>query len=419
MYQDEYAIVLTSPSTAYTVHVANLGETVKNTTSTKVSQQPNVGIFYQPQNSSVWQPSVEKQMMFKINRCNFDTGSHSVYLSSGSESLSGNTSTINYDVFKLSTSELTFSNTSIGFSYKGIDESKTVNSDSTRTSQIDSSFTSFSANRNITLAAQKKVVAPISTTGPLTYSANNYYLRPVLTSNDSKISPAIDNSRINLITVENLINRGSFANSDVVISAAGTGYSAGTFDISGTGGSGGVVTTTVSGTGAITSAYISSAGSGYYEDAAITLSGGTAGSITISTELGATGGNAKSKYISRRVTLEDTFDAQDLKVFLNAYKPKDTDIKVYYKVHNAEDPEDFEDKPYTMFTQETDANLISANESDIKSYVFRTSANNISYTSNSITYDKFKTFAIKIVLGSASTAIIPKVKDMKAIALDF
>ena len=117
--------------------------------------------------------------------------------------------------------------------------------------------------------------------------------------------------------------------------------------------------------------------------------------------------------------MEDTFDAQDLKVFLNAYKPKDTDIKVYYKVHNAEDPEDFEDKPYTMFTQETDANLISANESDIKSYVFRTSANNISYTSNSITYDKFKTFAIKIVLGSASTAIIPKVKDMKAIALDF
>ena len=52
LYPDEYAIVLTSPSTAYTVHVANLGETVKNTTSTKVSQQPNVGIFYQPHNQA-------------------------------------------------------------------------------------------------------------------------------------------------------------------------------------------------------------------------------------------------------------------------------------------------------------------------------------------------------------------------------
>ena len=72
-----------------------------------------------------------------------------------------------------------------------------------------------------------------------------------------------------------------------------------------------------------------------------------------------------------------------------------------------------------MFSQETDANLISANESDIKSYVFRTSANNITYTSSNVTYDKFKTFAIKIVLGSASSSIIPKIKDLKAIALDF
>ena len=418
LYPDEYAIVLTSPSSSYIVHVSNLGEAVKNTTDTKVSQQPGVSSFYQPQNSSIWKANVEKQMMFRINRCEFDTGSHVVYFSSKANPLSGNTSGINYDVFKLSTSELTFSNTSIGYSFKGIDASKTVNSDSSRTSQIDSTFASFSANRNVTLTTQKKIVAPNGTTGPVTYAANNYYLRATLTSNDSKISPAIDLGRLNLIPVENKINRGSFANSDVVISANGTGYSAGTFAITGTGGSSGEVTITVD-SGKIETAVISSAGSGYYEDASITLTGGTGGSVTLSTELGSSGGNALSKYISRRVTLEDTFDAQDLKVFLNAYKPKDTDIKVFYKVHNADDPEDFDDKPYVMFTQETDSNLVSSNESDIKSYVFRTSANNITYTSSNITYDKFKTFAIKIVLGSASTAIIPKVKDMKAIALDF
>ena len=104
---------------------------------------------------------------------------------------------------------------------------------------------------------------------------------------------------------------------------------------------------------------------------------------------------------------------------MNAYKPKDTDIKVYFRVHNAEDPEDFEKKPYVLMTQETDANLISANETDIKHYIFKTADSVISYTSSGVTYDKFKTFSIKIVLGSASTAIIPKIKDMKAIALDF
>ena len=108
--------------------------------------------------------------MFRVNRCNFDTGTHAVYLSLEANPLSGNTSGINYDVFKLSTSELTFSNTAIAYSFKGIDQSKTVNSDSTRTSQIDSAFTSFSANRNITLGTQKKVVAPISSTGQVTYA---------------------------------------------------------------------------------------------------------------------------------------------------------------------------------------------------------------------------------------------------------
>ena len=483
LYPDEYAIVLTSPSENYSVHVANLGETVRNTTDTKVSQQPGALSFYEPQNSSIWQPNVEKQMMFRVNRCNFDTGTHYAYLSLEANPLSGNTSGINYDVFKLSTSELTFSNTSIGFSFKGIDESKTVDSDSTRTSQLDSTWTSFSANRNIVLGAQKKVVSPVSTTGQVTYAANNVYVRVGLTSNDSKLSPAIDMSRINMISIENQINRGSLANNDIVILNGGTSYgSAPTLTVSGGGGTGAIATATVAGS-KITGVTVT-AGSGYYETPTISISGtgtqlssstvtdgsttatvsatsglsvdmlvtGTgipsnttivsitdstnfvmsnaataSGTVTLSfhanlsvaSELGINGGNAKTRYISRRVTLEDGFDAQDLKVFLNAYKPKDTDIKVYYRVHNAEDPESFEDKSYVLFTQETDANLISANESDIKEYVFRTSANNISYTSGTQTYDNFKTFSIKIVLGSASTAIIPKVKDMKAIALDF
>ena len=359
-------------------------------------------------------------MMFRVHRCNFDTGSDSVYLSMEGKPLSGNTSGINYDVFKLSTSELNFSNTALSYSYKGIPQTSTVTSDATRTSQIDSSFASFSANRNITLTAQKKVISSANTSSSaVSYSANNFYLRAVMTSNDSKISPAIDMSRINLITVENEINRGSFTNSDVVVTASGSGYTNGAFSITGTGGSSANVTIVTDGSGVISSAYISSAGSGYYEDASVTLTGGSNGTISIRDELGSDGGNCKTRYISRRVTLKDGFDAQDIKVILNAYKPKNTDVKVYYRVHNADDPQNFEDKPYTLFVQETDSNLFSANESDVKEYMYRSTANSITYTSSGKTYDNFKTFSIKIVLGSSSTAIIPKVKDMKAIALDF
>ena len=486
LYPDEYAVVLTSPSTSYAVHVANLGETVKNTTNTKVSQQPFVASFYQPQNSSVWQPNAEKQMMFRVNRCEFDTGSHVTYFANKAEPQSGNTSGPAYDVFKLSTSDLTFSNTALTFAYKGILSANlaSVTNETSRGNQIDSAWTDFSPNRNYTLTAQKGMVASRSTTGQNDYAANNFFLKATFTSNDSKVSPAVDLSRMNLITVENLVNRGSIANSDIVIANGGTSYgSAPTLTFSGGGGTGAAATATVAGN-KITGVTVTSGGSGYYETPAIAISGtgsslassttvdgsttatvsststltadmlvtgtgipadttivsitnattfvmsnaatasGTVtlyfhGRLTVENELSKSGGNAKARYISRRVTLEDNFDAQDIKVWLNAYKPKDTDIKVYYRVHNSEDPTSFEDRPYVIMTQETDINRISASETDVNEYVFRSSANNVAYTSGSIRYDKFKTFAIKIVLGSASTSVIPKVKDMKAVALDF
>ena len=142
---------------------------------------------------------------------------------------------------------------------------------------------------------------------------------------------------------------------------------------------------------------VTAGGSGYYETPTLAFSGGggSSAAATISSELRSNGGNAKTRYISRRVTLKDGFDAQDLKVFMNAYKPKDTDIKVYFRVHNAEDPEDFEDKPYVLFTQETDANLISQTRVISKSMCLGL-ANNISYTSNSNL--RFIKTLIKIVL---------------------
>ena len=360
---------------------------------------------------------------------------------------------------------------------------------------MDSAWTEFSPNRNYTLSAQKAIVACKGTTGPNNFAANNFFLKATFTSNDSKVSPAVDLSRMNLITVENLVNRGSIAASDIVIENAGTSYgSAPTLSFSGGGGTGVAATVTV-GSNAITGVTVTSGGSGYYETptiimnaagsslaSSVTVNGSTTvtvsstaaltqgmeitdynrtntsgtpgstipvgttitsitnattfvmsnaatasgsltlyfhGNLSVKNELAKSGGNAKARYISRRVTLEDNFDAQDIKVWLNAYKPKDTDIKVYYRVHNSEDPTSFEDRPYVIMTQETDANRISASETDVNEYVFRSSANNVAYTSGSIRYDKFKTFAIKIVLGSASSSVIPKVKDMKAVALDF
>ena len=68
-------------------------------------------------------------------------------------------------------------------------------------------------------------------------------------------------------------------------------------------------------------------GSGYLTTPTVTLSSNatTNAVANIVGEDSASGGNINAKYISRRVTLEDGFDASDLKVILNSYKPFDKD----------------------------------------------------------------------------------------------
>ena len=59
-------------------------------------------------------------------------------------------------------------------------------------------------------------------------------------------------------------------------------------------------------------------------------------------------GSASAKYISRTIELAEGLDAEDIKVYLQAYKPSGTDVEVYAKILNAEDPEDFDDKNWSL-----------------------------------------------------------------------
>ena len=95
-----------------------------------------------------------------------------------------------------------------------------------------------------------------------------------------------------------------------------------------------------------------------------------------------------------------------------------TGINVYYKVKSEEDPESFDDKSYVLMNQETANTLLSTSEEDIKEFTFKTANDSISYTSGGATHDRFKTFAIKIVMTSNNAVTVPKLRDMRAIALD-
>ena len=115
------------------------------------------------------------------------------------------------------------------------------------------------------------------------------------------------------------------------------------------------------------------------------------------------GGSALAKYITRRVTLSDGFDASDIKTYVTMNKPAGTNVYVYYKVLSQFDPEPFDDKDWTVMTQTSQTNTVSLTENEFIDYEFDPTGTNVNYTNAGATYTTFKTFAIKIVMVSTST----------------
>ena len=147
-------------------------------------------------------------------------------------------------------------------------------------------------------------------------------------------------------------------------------------------------------------------------------------------------GNAQAKYISQPIVLADGQDAEDIKVYISGYRPINTDIEIYVRFLNAEDPAPLTDKVWTKLNNDNASVYCSPlNPVDFKEYTFSmptsapvtyaayanpssSPAGIIRYSDvNGQVYNTYKTFAIKIVLLSTDGTYVPKVDDLRAIAL--
>jgi len=162
-------------------------------------------------------------------------------------------------------------------------------------------------------------------------------------------------------------------------------------------------------------------------------------------------GQALTRYISKPIELAEGLDAEDLEVYITAYKPPLTEITMYAKLISASDPGLFEEKAWTELELVTDASIVSSSEFDTKEYRYRIKRSSVptdvyangtafdvttgAYVSdvnpldtledgivtyeddNGVVYQRFKTFAVKLVMTTSSPEIVPHVKDIRAIAL--
>ena len=77
----------------------------------------------------------------------------------------------------------------------------------------------------------------------------------------------------------------------------------------------------------------------------------------VTNETNPQGGNASSRYITRKVVLEDGQDAEDLLVYADCNIPATADLKVYAKVQNAADEYNFlEDVPWIQLESNSTPN---------------------------------------------------------------
>lgn len=132
------------------------------------------------------------------------------------------------------------------------------------------------------------------------------------------------------------------------------------------------------------------------------------------------GGAAEARYITQVVTLNDGFDATDLRVLLDAYYPAEGSIDVYYKVLAGADSDTFDSKSWVKMFEVNKGQAVSDTRDQKFEVEYKSSDATIpaiTYTSGSTVFDSFKQFAIKIVLTSTNPAKSPQVSQLRVMAL--
>jgi len=141
-------------------------------------------------------------------------------------------------------------------------------------------------------------------------------------------------------------------------------------------------------------------------------------------------GLAQAKYVSRIVTLADGMDAEDNKVYVDAYKPKNTEVYVFGKFQNSEDFTNFDSLEWILLSQVTPENIYSdpKDQTDFREFEYEIPADYktldgfFSYggvETGSGSFVRFKKYSIKIVLTTETDYEFnpPKVTDLRVIAL--
>jgi hypothetical protein len=456
-----YAFILHSQSSDYNVYTAeqnavalsssvmNPSDTQVPSTITKIATAPYVGSLFESQNAITWVAQPTKSLMFTVQRCVFDTTQtptiqfvvpkglptrrlttqdiQSYYNQGLVNNLHGiftNTNVIS-DAYNITTTDFVPTRTSINYTYQpylnttsAIDSVKSVIPGKFGSPTFDNIYLNDGLKERVLLASANQA----------------FYFNATLSSSDNTVSPFISDDGTSLYNVQWNINNLGLSNTAISLISGGAGYSnvAGntlvTFSapdvVGGTQAYGGA---TVNATGNVTSVYVTTPGSGYLNTPKITITGSNtaiASSNAVS-EFSPKGGNSLSRYVTKKVTLTPGNDSGDLRVYFTAYRPPNTNIYVFYRIQNSGDTQTFESGNWQLMTYiNGTGTAFSTSRTNTMEFVTAPGINNVannqvSYASTltGTTFNTFNQFAIKVVMTTPDTTIVPYITDIRVLAL--
>jgi uncharacterized protein YbcV (DUF1398 family) len=460
-----YSVMLKTDTNEYTVYTAKLGDfaissTAKNLptdadpeTPFKISTTPYIGSLFLSQNTITWDSDQNQDLMFSIQRCDFDitktptipfvvprglpkrklvddsiSAINDPILTIGRPTNSMTTANYLADAFNVTTTDLSFSVAPIQYSYRA-----TLNRNGDP--QIESATHPISPGKYGTATLEDIYLDDgLGERVLVADSDTSFTLFARLSSSDPAISPVISEAGVTLYAIQYKVNTLGISNNDIIIKNGGTGYGSNpVITVNRTSNTSitaidAVLQAVVTG-GVITGVNVINPGTDYASTPTITISddyrgGNSNASIVISGETNPYGGNGLYRYITKPVTLEAGFDAGDLRVYFTAYRPLNTNIHAYYKILNRNDTQAFDDSDWQLMTIISGKDTYSKDRQDFYEFVAAPGINNIAddrvvYTSK-VTEQQFTSFyqfAIKLVATSPDPTFIPFVKDIRGIAL--
>jgi hypothetical protein len=120
-------------------------------------------------------------------------------------------------------------------------------------------------------------------------------------------------------------------------------------------------------------------------------------------ETESSGGSAATKYITREVVLDQT--SSSLRILASVNRRNGCDVDFYYRLKTTND-DIFTELPWTLLERSIEYTPASATYDDFKEYDFDKRG-----------LPEFSSVAVKIVLKTTNSSVVPRVKDLRIIAL--